>query len=287
MKQLPGPVELLKQAIETTKHQFWPLLISAFMPFLMGGAVAVMLSGPAILAAFLAKPLLLVIGLALIIGMVIISLWQGVTAIELMAGESEKLGLNEALKRAWPKLFRYMGVNILMSMMAMGAIIPFVLPVFVVMVWFSFATYVTVLEGAGGLKALRISREYARGKYFAIVGRQAFLILVYMAFGIIQAIFQLILGKNIGVVFSILNLPLSILVVAYQFQLYRNVREIRGTIDPATVEYGKGKWIGLAIWGIVASLIIPLLFIVMAVRFGVNEEKTVQNNYSYRRSLDI
>jgi len=287
MKKLQSPIDLLKLAFETTKRQFWPLLICMFLPFLMGGGVAIMLAGPAVLAGILLKPLLLVIGLLLISGMVIISLWQGATSIELLAGATEKLGLNEALKKTWPKLGKYFGVSFLVSIMTFGAVIPFVLPVFVVAVWFSFATYVVVLEGVGGIKALRISREYARGKYFAILGRLAFLILIYMAFGFAQAFFQLIFGKNIGALFSIFNLPLSILVMAYQYHLYKNLREIRGTIDPKEVELGKSKWIGLAIWGIVVTLIIPLLFIVMAVRFGINAAEVKQPNYSYRQSLDI
>ena len=286
-KELASPVELLTQAWTVTKARFWPLLVCNLIPFLYGFLLMLLIVGPVFLTGSLSvgggfelgslfSPFM-VIGFILgVIMLVIISLWQGVAVIELISGAEEKLSLATAFKKAWPKIWGALGVAITSGVIMFGAAFPLIIPAMVVGTWFAFGQYVFIVEGTGGLKALRISREYVRGKFWAVVGRLLFVMLLFIGLALVQGIFNLVLGDElfgkISWIFSLINLPVTILVAVYQFLLYKNLKEVRGgAINPADVEGGKTKWILLAIWGVLGWLIIPIAMAILLV--AINPKK--------------
>jgi hypothetical protein len=198
----------------------------------------------------------------IIIGWSVLFSWAAIAMVEIIAHADEKLGMWQAIGKAFYKIPGLIGLGLVSGLITTGAYIPLLIPAIIVTVWFSFGWYVYITDGVGGLSALRISREYTRGKFWGVFGRQFFLFLLPLAWEIGLGIISAVVGEGI---FRIIALPLVLtgipiwmICLVYPYQLFRNLREIRGVIDQKEVQTGKTKWIILAIWGLAGWLLIPV-----------------------------
>lgn len=278
--ELDGPIELLTSAWAVTRSRFWALLGSILIPMAAISILIPIFWVPALAGIFSAvvteKNVMEYISAGMVGGFVLTVIvmalaagWQTVAMIEIIAGADEGVSLWAALGKAFRKVPGFLALGIISGLITVGAYIPLLIPAVVVAVWFSFGIYVYVTEGVGGLKALRISREYCRNRFLPVFGRQLIIILIYGLWFGIQAVVGAVLGKELFAkvewLFVLAGIPLWILIPVYQYMIYKNLKQVRGRIDPAEVEAGKTKWILLAVWGVASSMLLPILsFILLA-----------------------
>lgn len=271
-QELAGPVELLSQAWKIARSRFWAIIgcfILGYLAFIPLGGILFVPFGYSLLrggtsegfVASLGIGLMVAFALFWLVGMVIFT-WIGVALVEIVAGADEKLGLWEAVKKAFPKIPGLIWLVIVSTSLVMGSYIPFLIPAVAVGVWISFGQYVYITQGVGGLKALRISREYVRGRFWGVLGRYLFLILIPLALQLMAGGIGVMLGEEAAGILVLLSMivtiPLWIVIMVYPYVLFRNLRELRGEITPDQVEEGKTKWVLLGLWGVLGWLILPV-----------------------------
>jgi hypothetical protein len=275
-----GPVDLLKSSWRILAQRFLTLLGINLIPYLL--YIPIFLSlflvfGVGLVPfytfksnAFQSGNIALIAGgtlLAVIffIAFMVTGLWAQVSLIQAIKDSEEKIGIKEAYRRGWKKLRSIWWINILSGLVILGSLPFFIVPAIILSVWLSFAAFVLVDEEVRGLAALLRSREYIRGKWWAVVGRNAFLLLVSL--GLSLAI--LTLQKALGLVRLnflaavpqlLINLFYPIFSVIYTFQLYRAVKSAKAGV---TVTEGKSKrW--LIAWVILGLLVIPATLFLLA-----------------------
>lgn len=287
--KLLGPVELWKEAWNITKSRFWILAACVVIPGILTTLVSLLGIAPFVTAILVSSTMGVVpsLGLGLIVAivlaimaMMIIGTWQGIAFVFLIAEAQQKLGLVEAFKKGWPKIWGFWWLMFLEMAIIMGGLFPLVIPGLILAVSFVFGQYVYVLEGVSGLKALRISRAYIRGRAWKLLGRMIFLALPAFVIGMVQAGITAVIGKEsetiVGIVVSLLSLPVTITTSAYMYLLYQNAKSTTPAIDMASLDQGKKKWIFLAIWGSVGFWLLPLGIIAGIILTAINPTAQLQ-----------
>jgi hypothetical protein len=144
----------------------------------------------------------------------------------LLSGQDKSIP--DLLSLASAKLGPVIWVFILSSLCIMGGFLLLVIPGIIFAVWLTFASVVVVLEDKRGLAALKQSREYARGRWWAIFGRLFLLGICVFAASIAVTILIAILSAILGPWVKALNNVLSIFVLTpiatiFGYYLYRSV----------------------------------------------------------------
>lgn len=79
--------------------------------------------------------------------------------------------IQNAYRASGTFFFRYLFVSMITGFLIVLGLFALLLPGFLFMVWFAFAAFVVVLEKRDVFDSIKLSREYARGKWSAIFGR--------------------------------------------------------------------------------------------------------------------
>ncbi len=149
----------------------------------------------------------------------------------------DAVSLRQAVAEVPRKLLPLIWVTILASAVTMGGFLLLIIPGLLFAVWFSFASYVYLAQGIGGLRALSLSREYARGAYWRIVW-------AFFAFGIIFGIAFVIIavalmglsvvtgpvGFIFSLLFGIVLATMGLLYTSYTYQVFLGLQARRGEI---------------------------------------------------------
>jgi hypothetical protein len=137
----------------------------------------------------------------------------------------------------------------------------------------SLMAYVFVIEHRRGLDALRQSKDYIKGYWWAILGRVILLGLLFVAAEIIIDFpVALIAGKTAGSIVSMaLILFFTPFSAIYHYVIFENLRVLKPELANAQTEKGKGFLKASAIVGLVAPALIILLAIIFAAAgvFGI------------------
>ena len=267
--RLWGPRELMSLAWKTFKGSFWKILLAYILPWIVIGALGFLLVLVSGTTFFLSggKPAILFImgGLWLFI-MVVVIPWQNLGILYLIDGARTGIGIKEAYAKARKKIFFYWGLMILQGLLVMGAYVPLLIPGIILAVSFTFAVYVLAFEDIKGFNALMRSREYVKGRWWAVVGRQLYVGLIYIALAILVSILSAILsGGNKEVMNStekmlnVITLPLTPLIMTYMYFMYKNLKSITPAAE--TQVKMKFRWTLLAVWGGVIGLVLILAMI--------------------------
>jgi hypothetical protein len=126
-------------------------------------------------------------------------------------------------------------------------------------------SYVFVIEHRRGLDALRQSKDYIKGYWWAVAGRVILLGLFYMALAmIVDFPVALLAGRTAGSIVSmalaLFFIPFSII---YHYLIFKNLRELKPELADARPEKGGGFIKASAIVGFVA----PILIVILAIAF--------------------
>ncbi|MFA5249685.1 MAG: hypothetical protein WC397_04100 [Candidatus Paceibacterota bacterium] len=257
--------ELLGQAWRLYKDRAWTLIGLALFPI---AAMVVFGIIPGAAYVFSKNSFSIIVGfLALYLVAIIAQFWGQIALIYAIKDSQERIGVNESLRRAWPKIVSFWWVGLLSGFIVLGGLFLFIIPGIIFSFWFMFAIYVLVDENIGGMGALLKSKAYAQGQIWNAIGKNLFIFLLYflmlLPFFIFSWTAPSIFGEEItSIIGGLINLPVQLialpLLMAYFFLFYKNVKEAKGQFEfkPS----GKG-WLIFA--GIMGLFIIPIfLFIV-------------------------
>lgn len=295
-----GIFDLLKISLKILKERFWgfagiillPTFISAIL--LLAGIFA---GGLSLIPLLLSRsqsrfPLgfpSLGIGFIvyIIVAVLVILICQswGQVALFYAAASETKIGIKEAFKKSWKKIFSFWWLNLLSGAVILGGYFLFLIPGLIFSVWFSLANFVLISENIGGMKALLKSREYVRGRWWAVAGRIGFISIVptFTIMLLSKILTEVcnstglkIFGGIIGIIFSFVYLLLPFLIIIFTAQVYFNLKALKGDFEfqPSL----KSKLVFIII-GIFGALVIPasiFLLIMSGVRsVGQSGQKIV------------
>lgn len=230
-RSLLGFGELWSQAWSLYKKRLNVLLMAALIPAVANVLVHILLR-PDIKAnnfdfsAGYFGSLASYTGMGLVVTVLtwIIGVIGSVALIHLLTKETG-LTVSEAYRQTFTRISTYLGVSILVGLFVLIGIVLFIVPGIYLAVVYAFALYVAVLEGKGGMNALRTSKGYVAGRWWGVFGR---VILMAIIGGILGGIVARIGGSGGSVgndilsgVWSVAWMPFS---VAFTLSLYQSAR---------------------------------------------------------------
>jgi hypothetical protein len=235
---LLGPIELAKSAYEIFKLRFWTMAGISLISFgiaILGIIVFAILgvAGFFLTGAKFEGPTIGTLGLLGVLAIVLIiafsNLVQGAYLIALRDWKdtSAKKALNEAKKYVVPLFL----TGLIQGLLIFGGYFLLFVPAFIFAIWFSFVTYIVIVEGRSGLSALHTSREYVRGRFWGILGR---MIVIYLPEWIIMIILSSFAknsqGEGLYGIFQFAKIILAPFYMMYMYRLYENVRDTAGKV---------------------------------------------------------
>ncbi len=143
-----------------------------------------------------------------------------------LALENPSLTIGQSYRAALGFFWRYLGLSVVMSVLLMIGFLLLFVPGVILFVWFTFATFVLILEKASIVDSLKRSREYTRGRWWGILGRlvamTALSLVLVMIFGIVAG---LLLPSTLGqLVITLLSALLVPVMVGYMYLMYQDAR---------------------------------------------------------------
>lgn len=208
-ESLPSAAELLRQAWEAFKQRAGTLLPIAAVPAaVLSAFLGVMaIAAPEALRAMAASGRVEGAGAlaaALFGGLSLVVSWAGYLALYL-AIVNPQLTVTAAYRSALEsrRFLSFAWVMVLEMAAIFGGLLLLIVPGIIAAVWFMFAPFVFVVENARGFDALRRSRAYVRGRWWAVAWRAfaALFTVVAVLFGagiVIGILFGLITGGSSG-----------------------------------------------------------------------------------------
>lgn len=170
--------------------------------------------------------LALIAAVVYIIGMI----WGYPALLNRIRKIDEPMSLGQAFTNAKPYIWPFFLTAILVGIFTIIGLILLIIPGIIVGVWLSFALFIVIFENKRGMEAIKASREYVKGYWWPVFGRLFLFGLVYaVVVGIIGSIVSAIIDYKLGMlVQNILSLILIPLLVLYQYDVYKNIRSIKG-----------------------------------------------------------
>lgn len=167
-------------------------------------------------------------------------------------------GVDASYKATIGWFWSYVWVAILQVLAFMGASVMLIIPGIWLGVSLTFMCYVFVIERRRGLDALRGSKDYVKGYWWAVLGRTLLLALIYGAVSIIVRIpVTLVAGPAAdGIVSALLVLFFVPFSVAYNYTIFQNLRELKPALAETQTKQGTGFIKASAIVGIVAFIVL-------------------------------
>ena len=147
--------------------------------------------------------------------------------------------VRDLYRSSWKLLGRYAMFMLIMSVISIGTYGLFIIPGFVLNIFFCFASFVVIAEGKRGMEALMTSYAYVSGYFLPIAIRLIAVVAYIFPFLIvsvgIERVFALVNLRSLGMFVSniISSLVMTPLTVAYLAVIYRNIRSMKGQVAPA------------------------------------------------------
>lgn len=259
-KGLLSPIELAKSAYEIYRVRFWTMAgillistgiaIAGLIVFAIAGVAGFFLTGAKFTGPTIGT--LGLLGILMIIAIVAFStLVSGAYLIALR--DWKETGAKKALTEAKKYILPLFLTTFLQGFLIFGGYFLLLVPAIIFSVWFSFATYIVVVEGRSGLAALHTSREYVRGRFWGILGRT---IAVYIPEWILWIVLSSVLEKSGQGILSFVQIARLLLVpfyMMYMFRLYENVKE---TAHKVTLPVPRGNKIVYFLYPLLGYLVL-------------------------------
>lgn len=188
-------------------------------------------------------------------------------------------------KLFWPAIW----IALLAALAVVGGLVLLIVPGVMLVIQLALASYLLVLEGKRGIGALAGSREYMKGYWWAFLGRNILLGLVFCAGALIIYLpAMIIFGKIVGaIVYGALLLFFVPFSVAYHYEIFENLRRLKpdALANAAKAEGGFLKTsVVIGAIGIVAFIV---LVVIAAALFGtaaIIKLRGHLNNNSFQQS---
>src|SRR3990172_8967235 len=113
---------------------------------------------------------------AIVIGLLvflILNLWLAAATLNAVAQVvgGKILGVKETLKIGARRMFVYLILSVLTSLIVIFGMVLLIIPGLIFIVWFYFAQFYVLVEGLGPIESLKKSRNIVRGNFWPISGR--------------------------------------------------------------------------------------------------------------------
>ncbi len=281
---LASPTDLLKEAWELFKLRF-PIfanivIISALGSGILIAIMVAVLMGSGILNLVATKGAInnlsdlsfflnlgaLIVFILFFFAIVILQVWRQSAILFAIKDSKENIGTKESYKRGWHRIGSFFWVGLLQCIIVFGGFLLFAIPGIIFSVWFSFATYIFIAEGTGGMNAILKSKEYVAGYWWKILWRFIFIGLV--VFGINFAI--MIVSLVIPVLPNLLMIFVTPLTVIYSFLIYKNLKAIKEAKGEVKSEFSSGEKIKFIIVGILGILLLVGIFALPIMLYTLN-----------------
>jgi hypothetical protein len=179
-------------------------------------------------------------------------------------------GVDASYKATIGWFWAFVWVTILELLAVMGASIMLIVPGIWLGVALMLMIYVFVIEHRRGIDALRQSKDYIKGYWWAVLGRVLLLGLIFLAATIIIEIPVMIIAGNaarilVTMVLTLFFVPFSMI---YQYVIFENLRALKPELADAQTKKGTGFIKTSAVVGIVVP-VLAVCALIVAMGFGM------------------
>ena len=186
----------------------------------------------------------------------------------------------EAYRMAWKKIWSYGWLTVLSGFVTLGGFFMLVIPGIVFSTWFMFAIYIFAIEGDKGVNALLKSREYVRGYWWPVFGRQiVFVLAVLVVVLVLGSIGSALTGGDeagSNLVGDLLALVIAPLAIAYFYVLYGSLKSLKPEVASRPSQGPRGLFYFSAVLGVLGLIALIVLIIIGALLFsGVLEQPSI------------
>jgi len=225
-KVLPAPSDILKEAWAIYKNRFETILGITVIPSLLLFLFSDSMLLSDLESKGVASAILLTLGLLAVV--IIGQAWSQI-ALVIAVKDPGAPGAKESFQKGWRMILSYWWVNILTALIVLLGFILLIVPGIIFAVWYSLAVFIYIAEGIKGRDALRKSKEYVKGKGWAVFWRFLFIGIIVILISILaSALFSsLHLPFSDDVAAFLIGVFLTPLVVVYSYLLYTKVKEAR------------------------------------------------------------
>jgi len=288
--------ELLADSWKLYKKHMNVLALIGVIPFIFEGAKMLLTPGFAIEYGFpLWITILMLIAVAIFA--ILSFVFNLVTPLALLTAidegsRSKKLDPSQVYKTVFSNFIQYLFVLMLLSIVCIGGSVLLIIPGIVVGVYANFALFAFLFEDKHGMDALVASAWYVRDLWWAIFGRNLFLLFVLFVasyiFVVIAACILIYLGFSLLVFGIIFQLFLSMIIgpfaVTYVYCLYKDVKSIKGTKVPEKGFAEEAEKIFIVLLVVATAALLMFFFVATISPRGVVVRGQSFGNTSYSNS---
>ena len=206
-------------------------------------------------------------GLLIFIGTII----SVIAYLALVFALQENTSFGESYRSALRRIWSYAWLTVLSGFVTLGGFFMLIIPGIVFSVWFMFAIYVFVTEGEKGMNALLRSREYIRGYWWPVFGRQIVFVLGVLAVALVlSSIGSALIGggkEGSNLVSDLLTLVVAPLIAVYFYVLYGNLKSLKPKVVGQPVTGPRGFFYFSAVLGVLG--IIALIALIVLIIIGI------------------
>ena len=170
---------------------------------------------------------------------VLASIYIGITAqiglLILLKNFSADQKIKEAFKEGRKYFWSYLAVFIITAIFVILWSILFIIPGIIFGVYYAFSRYALIFEDYKSRSALKRSKELIKNYWWAVFGRQLFIVLPLVGFAMILSIPMLFLeeesliANTYAVFINLIYFIISPIVIIYSVLIYRGLVEIKKT----------------------------------------------------------
>lgn len=239
---MKGPITLIRNAIDLFLQNPKLFIGIYIIPGILTFLVTMLVEFQEQLA--LTPSVAYVIAAVLWILVIVASIFMGIAMIQAVMNPS--LSVMGAYRSSTPFFWRYVILSILVTLAVFAGFLLLIIPGIIFSVWFAFSYYILIAEGTGGIDAMKQSKRMVSGKWFAVFGRLAVLVIVGIGigliFGLLGALFDEFIGAGVAAVTNlILNAILTPISIAYVYVLYL---ELKPSTQPAEAVVSESPQMG-------------------------------------------
>ncbi len=177
-----------------------------------------------------------------------------------------KTDVDDSYKAALPWVLSFAWLVVLEVLAAAGGFIMLVVPGIWLIFAFTFVSYIFVIEHRRGIDALRQSKDFIQGYWWAVVGRVLLMgIFVMMATAIVQWLTVPTMGRTAANVASmVLTLFTTPFTAIFGYNIYNNLKALKPELAETQTATGGGFIKVCVVVGVVALALIVLAVIFFA-----------------------
>lgn len=241
------------------KHNFWRLVGILLVPTLFAFGSGLLLEVSLLISIML---------------FIVAAVFYMVSYLAVLYALANNQNISSAYQSGFHNFLPYLWISILTNLIFAGGLAMFFVPAFIFLIWFLFGVFIYVKEGRRGLEAILISKEYARGYFWPLVGRIFLIILIFTPVVIILGLVSVPFGEIGTEILSIIfQIVITSFGLVYSYSMYEHLRSLKPNLQGVPYTGKKGFFIFSAVLGIfafIAFLILVALGSILTERSGLN-----------------